>query len=186
MKFWNLALASTTLVLSVSANAALIGDTVYAQISTSNGNTFFNSSEVIGSGVEFVESNYPAPLYELDLFDTYALFRITNNYWTGLSIMGNQQLVISGFDDFITGVNATQTKTGLSSSSNPDFSVIFNDHSITFDLLGTLSFTNSQVVKEWRIDINTTTAPVPSPAAFWLFGSGLIGLIGLAKGKANA
>ena len=181
MKFWKILSATIALALSVSANAALIGDTVYAQHSYSNGQTFFNSSEIIGNGIEFVDSSYPAPLFELDLFDTYALFRITNNFWTGLSILSNQQLVINGFDDFIVGVSATQTKTGLNSSSNPDFSVAFNNHSITFDLLGPLSFTSSGTVKEWKIDINSTAVPVP--AAVWLFGSGLLGLIGFARRK---
>lgn len=181
MKFWKSASAAIALVLSVSANAALIGDTVYAQHSYSNGQTFFNSSEIIGNGIEFVDSSYPAPLFELDLFDTYGLFRITNNFWTGFSVLGNQQLVINGFDDLIIGVEATQTKAGLSSSSNPDFSVAFKDHSITFDLIGPLSFTHSGTIKEWKIDINTTTVPVP--AAVWLFGSGLLGLVGLSRRK---
>ena len=39
-------------------------------------------------------------------------------------------------------------------------------------------------VSSWNIDdIAITTSPVPVPAALWLFGSGLIGLIGIARHK---
>ena len=34
-------------------------------------------------------------------------------------------------------------------------------------------------------ELTITTAPVPIPAAVWLFGSGLLGLIGIARRKAN-
>ena len=71
MKFWKILSVAIALVLSVSANAALIGDTVYAQHSYSNGQTFFNSSEIIWNCIEFVYSSYPAPLFELDFFGQY-------------------------------------------------------------------------------------------------------------------
>lgn len=35
-----------------------------------------------------------------------------------------------------------------------------------------------------RIELSGTASPVPLPAAVWLFGSGLLGLIGIARKKA--
>ena len=48
-----------------------------------------------------------------------------------------------------------------------------------------MSFNNiedSSIDYTWSVEVS----PVPIPSAVWLFGSGLIGLIGLARRKANA
>ncbi|WP_354623434.1 hypothetical protein [Psychromonas sp. MME2] len=143
MKLWKLVSAVITLVISTGVNASLIGNEVYAQNSFSNGQILFNSSEIVTNDIEFTDTYNSFALFELDLFDTYALFRITNTFNGGLG-MGEQQLVINGFDDLIIGVNAIQTKIGLFPSNNPDFSASFSEHGITFDLMGSLSFGGSE------------------------------------------
>ena len=41
--------------------------------------------------------------------------------------------------------------------------------------------------ESWAMDnLNVTVAPVPVPAAVWLFGSGLMGLIGVARRKTTS
>jgi len=56
---------------------------------------------------------------------------------------------------------------------------------IDTDGFATMSFAASS--GEWGADDFTfATSPVPIPSAVWLFGSGLIGLVGLARRKANA
>jgi len=41
----------------------------------------------------------------------------------------------------------------------------------------------SPMVKNFRADGHSSVAAVPVPAAVWLFGSGLLGLVGLARRK---
>ncbi len=43
--------------------------------------------------------------------------------------------------------------------------------------------TNYQLISASGADYRYATAPVPLPAAVWLFGSGLLGLIGIARRK---
>jgi hypothetical protein len=40
--------------------------------------------------------------------------------------------------------------------------------------------------QDWKLTITTSVAPVPVPAAVWLFGSGLLGLVGMARRKKAA
>jgi ammonia channel protein AmtB len=47
-----------------------------------------------------------------------------------------------------------------------------------------VSFTASYFAHS--IVLNATTAPVPVPAALWMFGTGLIGLTGLARKRKEA
>lgn len=49
----------------------------------------------------------------------------------------------------------------------------------------TLAYTSSSVSPDswWVSTVDYTVSTVPIPAAVWLFGSGLLGLIGLAKHK---
>ena len=49
-------------------------------------------------------------------------------------------------------------------------------------ILDSFSFNSAYVEEGWKF--NLTTSPVPVPAAVWLLGSGLLGLIGMARRKA--
>ncbi len=43
-------------------------------------------------------------------------------------------------------------------------------------------------ISKWRLEgvMHTGTAPIPVPAAVWLFGSGLLGLVGVARRRKSA
>ena len=49
----------------------------------------------------------------------------------------------------------------------------------------TLPSDSSEWIRGSLLVADTSFAPVPAPAALWLFGSGLLGLIGVAKRKAS-
>lgn len=69
-----------------------------------------------------------------------------------------------------------------------DYEILFNgfsrDGGLTFETMATLA-EGEQTSAEIFATISQLT-PVPVPAAFWLFGSGLIGLFSLAKRKVRA
>ena len=65
---------------------------------------------------------------------------------------------------------------GLQEQSNPLSSVFEQGRVFTT----TVDYDRTAFLGHWLIK------PVPIPSAVWLFGSGLIGLIGLARRKANA
>ena len=63
-----------------------------------------------------------------------------------------------------------------------DITIDPDGNSIFVNMLGFTVSTNSTM----SFDVNFTPAPVPVPAAVWLFGSGLIGLAGVARRKKNS
>jgi len=64
------------------------------------------------------------------------------------------------------------------SGTNPN--LFTSDATETF--IGTEDNYNSQIFGTWN---TFTLTPVPVPAAVWLFGSGLLGLVGVARRKRN-
>ena len=73
----------------------------------------------------------------------------------------------------------------LPSGNHPDFSVAGAPIQLGFmfgnRVLGSGTLTNTLGLDNFSV----TTSPVPVPAAVWLFGSGLLGLIGVARRKAK-
>ena len=45
------------------------------------------------------------------------------------------------------------------------------------------AFDGTPYTEKFNITLNGTAAVVPVPAAVWLFGSGLLGLVGVARRK---
>ena len=90
----------------------------------------------------------------------------TNN--DHIATNSNGTLTLTGSDQFILGLNIGGnwlTDTAVVSTGANAFQV-------SFDNSGTLVTVDVQIVP-----------PVPVPAAVWLFGSGLIGLVGVARRK---
>lgn len=104
---------------------------------------------------------------------------------------------VSAFSDLGTGslygsatINKTDTGTIIDITLNSDALVAINSASGLFALGGTLtsiSGGSDQVVFSSTSDVGLTRelqlTTVPVPAAIWLFGTGLIGLIGVARRK---
>jgi hypothetical protein len=81
----------------------------------------------------------------------------------------NGSLTLTGSDQFILGLN-------IGGNWLADTSVVSigaNAYQVSFDNAGTLV----------QVDVRIVAPPVPVPAAVWLFGSGLLGLVGIARRK---
>ena len=126
----------------------------------------------------------------------------------GISGLGIGTLSVSGaFSAEFTDTNVQFTD--LSVSTSPDSTFVFPSYLGTFDGFSFSGEQNIWVVPntyagtfdgynltlsglysdpwtdgiQYSFTINAVASPVPVPAAVWLFGSGLIGLIGVARRK---
>jgi hypothetical protein len=93
---------------------------------------------------------------------------------------------------FTTGssTNGTQTVLGTGVTSAGDVNGDgLTDYVATFVAAGTIgaewgTFAGAKYVETWKVAINSVAGPiVPLPAAVWLLGSGLLGLVGVARRK---
>ena len=80
------------------------------------------------------------------------------------SVIGSASVLLNG--DFV----------GILSTANPSVSAVFADPSLT----QVIQIVNTDAA---LLNYDFITTPVPVPAAAWLFGSGLLGLIGFARRK---
>ena len=109
-----------------------------------------------------------------------------NSYFRFMLEDGNDN---EGWSDPFPLTNSMQTFTVLGSNihlgASPGVIDMTNIISLNFDLFDLPGTT----VDGWEYDIDNvkiTTTVVPVPAAVWLFGSGLLGLIGVARRKLKA
>ena len=135
--------------------------------------------DVFGSGPPDGPNNYLASLALLSAFDDPAL-----NNWdshaTGYTVVGvdnvigEQWWLVSPFG-IIGDIISTYVY------QDGEYTDLVNPAGIVFPL--DVDFGNSvyHVWADW-----TPVAPVPIPAAIWLFGSGLVGLVGVARRKNQA
>lgn len=82
----------------------------------------------------------------------------------------NGSLTLTGSNQFILGLNIGGTWLSDTSVVN----VGANSYQVSFDNAGTVL----------TVDVQVVPPVVPVPAALWLFGSGLIGLVGVARRRA--
>jgi hypothetical protein len=90
----------------------------------------------------------------------------TNN--DHIATNGNGTLTLTGSDQFILGLN-------IGGTWLTDTSVVSqgaNAYQVSFNNAGTVV----------QVDVRVVSA-IPVPAAVWLFGSGLLGLVGIARRK---
>ena len=79
-----------------------------------------------------------------------------------------------------TNVDGTLTGHGIAANGDGTYNVILVSASDVGTAWG--SFSTTPYVEAWNVNL----APVPIPAAAWLFGSGLIGLVGIARRKKSS
>ncbi|NOS80963.1 MAG: hypothetical protein HOP32_05210 [Nitrospira sp.] len=108
--------------------------------------------------------------------------------WSGLLGPGTYSLVIGGtsFSDLTSLFAEVQNGTGLPA---PGFTAC--DTSNPVSCSGTAyssAYTNLRLARNMFINmtVDGATSPVPVPAAVYLFGTGLIGLVGLARRRMKA
>ena len=100
---------------------------------------------------------------------------------------GDYTVAIMQFDNFANGPTLSD---GFSQQGNPFFTATFGCSNGQFCDISEFDPFNNRT-NEWAFDILSVVegdivpapAPVPVPAAAWLFGSGLLGLIGISRCK---
>ena len=116
--------------------------------------------------------------FNLDLIATNAIgFSVITAEAPNISLFDDDiQLTASGITALLDVDNVQQT---LADGSLVFFLGIIND-SASFTI-ASIDTPNSSGAFFYNIDDVVTTSAVPVPAAFWLFGSGLVGLISFSK-----
>lgn len=201
MKFWKLASIATALVISTSSNATLInvGYDTYNEPYL-NAVDYFNESRPMTSSI----TNWNL-LYEdtdgtgtLSISSSSAVFgdmtisdaALTTNSDGSLHVLGTIDFVTLGSSSSFFGDMAITAGWDDSNSVTMfDFSPIaFNgsNHNGLFIIDGPLAgnLLEFHVTSSLLAIVDNpfpVYSPVPVPAAFWLFGSGLIGLAGFVK-----
>jgi hypothetical protein len=103
---------------------------------------------------------------------TSSLYDLVNN--AGITVPWSSGVSI----DF----NLALSDEGISYTSGvTEFEFVMNNQLLAISETGTIAFISK---KGFQVDLQPTVVPVP--AAFWLFGSGLIGLVGIARRKKAA
>lgn len=200
----SITLALTTLVLSTSTNAALIDNDTFT-FDTSTGLNWLDLSETAGmsysqalssnSGWRYATYGEVQNLFGV-LFNGYYDTDTTrhqslsaDNAYSDQAIDVNNFQSLFGIVDSVTASGKTHSYTyGLYSWGEPSTLRAMGAYSNTDGL------TNIQGIEFYQAYTSSFTADghgtylvrtsiVPIPSAVWLFGSGLIGLIGIARRK---
>ena len=159
--------------LSVSqANAMLIGDTVDCATTGSSWTCDPLSAVVIDPGSEFDIKVRGFSSMDLDITDNSLNFDVLGGIG---NIFGLGPLSIFNIDSEITGFTFDTNITGMDVSR---LSFTASSFAIDFDFLTT------QTGEFLNIELQLN--PVPVPAAVWLFGTALIGLVGFSKRRKAA
>ena len=198
-----------------TASASLVGDTVTGYAATlipsiNYESIHFNATETVGGGEEFsgLQSVGTSTLleYYANLDASSIIVGVRHLTTTGIVLSGNLlRFEFSGIDwtgpSPITGIeldsvfsqelwpdatdpNAKWAGWGVDTPTPPAWNPIWNDVNKTITIDATGGFTIPNGYDVWA-KFNIVTA-VPIPPAIWLFGSGLLGLVGISRRKKAA
>ena len=168
-------------LVSFSANASLIGDTV-----TCVGLDSFigcnPTSATVSSGVEFgIEIVAGTTVWTADL-DASSI-TITAPEGASLSDPTTRRVQFGDLDwvDLLPGeiIGFDLSFQGAVSGLAPS-DIAFDAHSVTVNFASSFWGTGSSAIIDLQIQ------PIPIPATAWLFGSGLLGLIGITRRKKSS
>ena len=173
---------ASLLVLQPSANATLIGDVVTAQ-------HYFTPSQTPSSGlysttVQTGSTDIPCPhidcsYYSIDVeADSIHITHLVDGYWeTRANFNG---VIIDSLNDSsgnpLVGVT---TSTDISNWNSSMLS--FDDDTIWINFIN--PYATSLLDGSIVLTLDYGISNVPIPPALWLFGSGLLGLVGIARRK---
>jgi hypothetical protein len=130
----------------------------------------FDTVSGVGAGGEITSDVIPAFSTEATLTDIMisarggGLFDVLFELWAGSSWLGNNAIIWE----------LTENGDGTLNAETTDENGVDIADAIA---AGTVPFLKT------RIALDGTLAPVPLPAGLWLFGSALIGMIGIARRK---
>ena len=183
--------AAALLTLSVTqANAEIINFTLTGTVNNTSENTWYYGANVFGLSIgdtitataEFddslLSSNFPIDFGSPDIAMTITVGNTVFNDSDDLS-GGAWLYFVDAEDDFFDGINFDYNDisyrfSGLSFSSNI-WDKDFDSSNFCCD------FDGDDFDGTWT---SASVSAVPVPAAAWLFGSGLLGLTGMARRKA--
>ena len=179
------------LIVVGTANASLSGDLItYSFTATVNafGSDYsynFSDTNTVGAGPEFNQAvaddafGFDGINFVLDVVPESELINVT--FTNNLAFAGSVNIFsdnLFNIDTEITSASITETNPATLS-----LSAAYDPSSIQTSLLSPISVGPSESLS-WTIEY--TTAVVPVPAAMWLFISGLLGLVGIARRKKTA
>lgn len=211
MKFWKLASAVSALVISTNVNAVLIdfeefeltamNNSVGSLIPTSAriSNQYLGTDGVIfSSGNDFIAAvnlgighatsgsvgiggsdganglTYAGEFFRANFFDPNNIStQAVTNY---VEIRGDN------ISDGTGGTFSAYDINGVLLGSDSQTNVSGNTFVLAFEGIHSVKFTGSGTIALDDLTFNPVTA-IPVPAAVWLFASGLLGLIGVARRK---
>ncbi|MCW9004850.1 MAG: VPLPA-CTERM sorting domain-containing protein [Gammaproteobacteria bacterium] len=213
MKFWKLASAATALTMSTSVNAAIIsvdwqsaGDNLITQdtdsglewldLTVTNGVSLSEIYAQLDVGGTYEGWRYATRAEVAGLWDS---FGGDSNYYNGLSTQNNGLFdAMAPFvgDTYVDGNYSSRTPgdyysiwvTGDISPSGGHYSATAADTWYeplyeTHDFFKLSDLEANNITPDMGHALVREVTTVPVPAAVWLFGSGLIGLVGLARRK---
>lgn len=184
--------------MSAYGTLSVVGDSIFAQsvnLSADASNGSFDSINALGTITIVAKSGYSFDFMQVAQFGDYALSG------SGASINVNGTLTVEDSANAATTSSNSLLVTGLGlndglthewqATSGFDLSTAawnnVNSIELSLDTLlsattttnGESAFTQSKFVGGGMVTIETSVVPVP--AAVWLFGSGLLGLAGIAR-----
>jgi hypothetical protein len=152
---------------------SVVASTIFAP---TDGNVNFLFGDLKGGTLAMFDDsdqNYLYASIDIPLASTVGIFGPVNNNndYLATNSLGDTPLTLTGNNHFILGLNLGGV--WLSDTSVVDHGA--NSYTVNFSNGGSLLMVDTQVIQA-----------VPVPAAAWLFGSGLLGLAGIARRKKNS
>ena len=202
MNFWKYALLGMVLIISNSTNAALIDNGIYTT-DTASGLDWLDLTETtnISYNQMLAQINNPSSMYSNFRYATLAeLDQLIQpfNLTTGNMVNSGFSTDIANLSDYL-GITMFESPPGtagfigtgfygfLGDLTSENFRGIIGMYNSTICQTGDCyavqtQFASPDLTSEiYGHFLVKDTAVVPVPAAVWLFGSGLIGLIGIAR-----
>ena len=187
MVFKSISLVVSTLVLSASVHAAVVNPILGLNI----GGTLYNVTFHDSAGASF------NALWDADDDGVFgggsSLFNTAPTFWgdaTGAQAATSAIITALGISDASTGSSdsffipyQTRSAGGQITASVDTIDVYFDIFDSLMDDLSATTAVDDFVSSNYDVRPYTSFTVVPVPAAVWLFGTGLIGLIGVARRK---
>lgn len=172
---------SAATVFQQDFETSLLGpnEAVTGAFTISNSSPLGNLTYVMGHNSPYSNNEYSAYTLTLDFTNvqdavlTFDYNIDTERFFDKFSILGNGAL-ISPSQNVLSGIQSGQFIGNLAPFSG------LGNVVLTFEFTSDGSVTDQGVIFD-NILIEGTVSSVPIPAAAWLFGSGLLGLIGIAR-----